>query len=242
MLSGLKDVDREILSNVSDKELLTVCSLNKKFYHDVCDDNLLLRRLSKYPGIEQYKEKNETWKRFFLNVIYYVSKMKEKHDFDYTEGDFRKQYDLLSSIDKNHLLRNAAYYGYLDLVKYSLNKGADIHYSEDAALRYASDRGHLQIVKYLIDKGANINANHGYSIRWASRIGYFDIVKFLIEKGANIHLNKDDALLGAIIEGHVDIVKYLVEHGVYSDSVNDIALRYALKNGHTEIVNYLKNI
>ena len=61
MLSGLKDVDREILKYVDDRELLRVCSIDRKTWNDVCDDAFLKRRLSKYPGIEKYKEK-ESWR------------------------------------------------------------------------------------------------------------------------------------------------------------------------------------
>ena len=85
-LTGIKDVDREILSKV-DEELLKVCSVDKRFWNDVCDDNFLRRRLtSKYPGIEKYKE---TWKEFFLKWTFYISKMKEDYEYDYTEGDFK---------------------------------------------------------------------------------------------------------------------------------------------------------
>ena len=38
-LSGLKDIDREILKYVDDKELLKICSVDKKTWNEVCDDN-----------------------------------------------------------------------------------------------------------------------------------------------------------------------------------------------------------
>ena len=70
MLSGLKDVDREILKHVADDELIRVCSTDKKTWNEVCDDNFLRRRLAKYPNIAKYKLSNESWKEFFLRVIY----------------------------------------------------------------------------------------------------------------------------------------------------------------------------
>ena len=57
-LSGLKDVDREVLRYVDDRELLRVCSLDRKTWNEVCDDAFLRRRLnSKYPGIENTRRK-----------------------------------------------------------------------------------------------------------------------------------------------------------------------------------------
>lgn len=90
-LTGLKDVDREVLKHVDDESLLKICGINRKTWNDVCDENFLKRRLTgKYPNIEKYKKENENWKRFFLKAIYYISKMKEEFHFTYTSGDFKK--------------------------------------------------------------------------------------------------------------------------------------------------------
>lgn len=89
-LSGLKDIDREILKHVSDDELLGACSIDRRMWNEVCDDSFLRRRLSKYPDIEKFKRKNETWKEFFLRTVYYISKMQESFKFKYSSGDFKK--------------------------------------------------------------------------------------------------------------------------------------------------------
>ena len=95
-ISGIKDIDREVLKHVDDKELLEICTINRKTWNEVCDDNFLRRRMiSKYSGIEKFKNENESWKQFFLRFIYYTSKMREK-SIKYISGDFKKQYDLLS--------------------------------------------------------------------------------------------------------------------------------------------------
>ena len=46
-LTGIKDLDREILSKVDDTELLTVCSVDKRMWNEVCDDDFMKRRLMK---------------------------------------------------------------------------------------------------------------------------------------------------------------------------------------------------
>jgi hypothetical protein len=57
-ISGIRDLDREILGKVDDNELLNVCLIDKYTWNNVCDDSFLRRRLlSKFPEIEQYKKK-----------------------------------------------------------------------------------------------------------------------------------------------------------------------------------------
>ena len=55
------------------------------------------------------------------------------------------------------------------------NKYVDIH----DALRWAAARGHLDIVKYLVSKGANMHDCHKTTLRGAASNGHLDIVKYL---------------------------------------------------------------
>ena len=67
----------------------------------------------------------------------------------------------------------------------------------------ASQNGHLEVVKYLIDKGANIeskdNSNfkylfwNGYTpLMHASKNIHLEVVEYLIDKGANIEIKTND--------------------------------------------------
>ncbi len=49
----------------------------------------------------------------------------------------------------NMSFRTASQYGQLEIVKYQLSMGADVHAEHDFAIRYASTNGHLDVVKYL---------------------------------------------------------------------------------------------
>jgi hypothetical protein len=242
MLTGLKDLDREVLLKLSDDELLKTCTIDKRFWNEVCDDNFLRRRLLKYPGIEKYKQ-DESQKQFFLRVIYYVSKMKEEYEFDYSKGDFKKQYNLLKeNPDINNLFIESAGNGELSLIVHSLNKGVDIHAENDEALILASKYGHLEVVKYLVEKGADIHTQDDYSLRYSSKYGHLEVVKYLVEKGADIHTGHDFALRYASENGHIEVVKYLVENGADIHTGNDLALIYASRKGHLEVVKYLKDL
>ena len=240
--SGLKDIDREILKYVGDKELLLVCTVDQKTWNEVCDDNFLKRRLiNKYPGIEKYKNGNESWKRFFLKFAYYTTLMREKYKFEYTGGNFETQHDLLKRYNKkkDSLLEYAADEGELSLVKYAIENGADIHYNVDGALSYASRYGHLDIVKWLVENGADVCAEANLPVGWASQEGHIDIVKYLVEKGADIHDNEGYSLREAATQGHLSIVKYLVGHGANINTDEEAALKGASREGHLSVVKYL---
>jgi ankyrin repeat protein len=241
-LSGLKDVDREILKSVDDKDLLKICGLNRKTWNEVCDDNFLRRRITgKYPGIEKYKKEGESWKRFFLNAIYYISRLKEEFDFDYTVGDFREYYKLLKNNKEhgfNDLLINSAVLGYLPLVIYSLKHGADIHTEKDFALRVASQKGYLDVVKYLVEHGADIHRFDNEALLLSAARGHLEVVRYLVEQGTN-NESMETALGWAAEAGYLDVVKYLVERGVDIHSGNEYTLRQASKAGRLSVVKYL---
>ena len=238
--SGLKDVDREILKHVEDKELLKFCMIDKKTWNSVCDDDFLRRRLSgKYSGIEKYKKEKESWKRFFLKALYYIGKMKEKHEYDYSSGDFKEQYYILEDYKGNSLLFAATERGILDLVKYSLKNGVDINANSGLALKTAIQKRNLNLVKYLVQHGAVINIDGNMPLMEAVRQGNLDIVKYLVEHGANIHAMHDDAVVLAGVYGHLEILKYLVEKGGNIHTWDEAALRNASKFGVLEVVKYL---
>ena len=224
-LSGIRDVDREIMDKVDDRELLNACSINKYTWSIVCDDAFLRRRLlNKYPEIEQYKGNEETWKRFFSRSIHYITLLKDKYDYIYTFGNFIVQYNIFkreikrrSSSTKNSLLVNAADSGELALVMWCLETGADIHYDNDLALRWTSNNGHLEVVKYLIKNGAHFVALDYGSLRWACINGHLEVVKYLVKVGfgeRNIHYNHfQNDVIDVIQTGHLEILNYLVERG-----------------------------
>ena len=208
-LTGLKDIDREILKYIPDDELLKVCSINRRMRNDVCDDNFLRRRMCKYPKIINYKKLNETWKQFFLKFVYYTSKMREKYGFHYTDGDFKRQYELLERDGKRNLIQDFADHGELSLVKFSVEQGADIHVHSEEPLRWASLFGHLNVVKWLVENGADIHALTDQALRWAADWGHLHVVKYLTEQGADIHAGNDEALELAAKKGNKEIVEYL---------------------------------
>ena len=149
------------------------------------------------------------------------------------------QEDVDFELFKNSMLYEAARHGYLDIVKFLIEHGADIHENNDYILQWASGSGYLDVIKCLVEHGADIHADDDEALHWASTNGCFDIVKYLVEQGADIHESNDYALIQASCNGYLDIVKYLVGQGADIHACDDFAIRYA---GTIEIEEYLKSL
>ena len=240
-LTGLKDLDREILKFIPDKELLRVCSINRRFWHEVCDDAFLKRRLSSYPDVKNQKEEKETWKCFFLRVTYLIFQMKQKYDFDYSCGNIFKQRNLLQKYKVKKLLCVAARKGELKLVKYAISKGINLRYKDDKSLRYAAEFGHLQVVKYLVENGADVNGYGGSILRFpcSQREERIEVVKYLVENGAFADIV---ALKNAVKYSNLEMVKYLLEHGANVHDLDNYWIITSCERGKFDTIEYLIEI
>ena len=191
MLTGNKDVNRKILNELEDKDLVNVCQTNKNA-NSICNDqvfwmNRVFNRFSYVGGdvLRKYKG-DRSWSEYYIQ-------------------DLRK----INKDNTDEYLQEAAKNNRLDHVMIALEKGANIHMSHDQALRYSSNGGYLDVVKFLVKKGANIHAVEDYALRSASSYGHLDTVKYLVEFGADIHARNNQALKYAKGSKHLEIVKYL---------------------------------
>jgi len=100
--------------------------------------------------------------------------------------------------------------------------------------------GYLDMLHYLAEQGANLHTKNECGLRWATYNGHIDIVKYLQKHGANIHIGHNQPLLNAVSNGHLDIIKYLVECGAKIPTNDNLVISLAKKAQHTNIVKYLK--
>ena len=106
--------------------------MNKYLFYTVCDDSFFYRRLlSKYSDILKYYnlKENKNYKTYYLQVIYYISKMKEDYHYSYISGNPKTQYEIFkdSRKDTQELLIESSEKGELNLVKEAIKRGTDIH-------------------------------------------------------------------------------------------------------------------
>ena len=200
-------------------EILALCRTAKKFNRNVCQ-----------------------------NKNFWISRLKQDFGYSYLDispdktGNPKEYYEFFHKYrGNNNRLMVAAKEGNIDIVRFMIKKGSNIHANNDQALLWASKYGHTEIVKLLIKEGANIHVVSDYALRLASENGHTDTVKLLLENGADIHAVTDYALILASMKGHTDTVKLLLENGANIHANYDEALRWASNKGHTETVKVLEN-
>ena len=235
------ELDRMILSNLEDKDLINYCRTNKAM-NKICNDQTFWfnRLVSRFPQIDlkvMAKVKEGSWSDVYIQMVQFVRSVSQA---DWLSKKGKEV--VISFQDKNRALRWASRYGYLGIVKYLVENGANIHAENDHALLWASANGQLEVVKYLVNNGANIHADNDFALRWASKYGHLEVVKFLVQNGADIHDEDDEALRWTSFYGYLEIVKFLVQNGADIHAEDDWALRMATKYGHLEVVNYLKSL
>lgn len=190
-----KDLYDYLTNFADDKTILQMISVNKKYNDPEFFEKVMKR---KYPLLIEYKKEGESWKEFYLKMIYYIAKIKEKYKIPYIPYEEFNPEDFYRNLDNQSIE---------DLWK--------------LAKDYAIKSGQLDVVKYIIDNGYKIILNEvsekerkryyeiliNSDLLTASKKGFLDIVKYLVEeKGAN---NIDSALKYAIQNQHVNVAIYL---------------------------------
>jgi len=77
------------------------------------------------------------------------------------------------------LLSYSCKHGLIEVVKYLVENGANIHEPNNRALNRACQYGHLEIVKYLIESGADVYAYNNISLDWAKMNDHEEIIRYI---------------------------------------------------------------
>jgi hypothetical protein len=124
-------------------------------------------------------------------------------------------------------------------------ENVDIHYKDDLAIVRAAEVGNLDIIKYLVEKGADVNAQSGAPMTASVDGGHLDNVKYLIENGADLKINEYSDLYLAAERGNIDMIKYFIEeersiesHAKYIKILEGIFME-AIRNINDDIIRYM---
>ncbi|WP_264683262.1 ankyrin repeat domain-containing protein [Wolbachia endosymbiont (group B) of Euphydryas aurinia] len=159
----------------------------------------------------------------------------------------------------NGSLHLGAEQGDLDMVKYFVEKGAEVNAKANdylAPLQVAAIKGYLDIAKYLIDNGADVNIktkiknnkivmplhlalDYSNTPFGYGRENHAKIAKYLINNGADINvkgtITDTTPLHLATDAGKLDVVKLLVDKGAdirAKDRDGHMPIHIAVKNAH----------
>ena len=80
-----KDVYEYLTNFADDRTILSMLSVNKQFN----EEQFFIRVFDrKYPLLKEFRNKNESWRRFFVRMTYYIAKLQERFGIPYipTEG------------------------------------------------------------------------------------------------------------------------------------------------------------
>lgn len=149
-------------------------------------------------------------------------------------------------------LMEAAQEGHLDLVRFLLETGANVHaqtQTGDTALTYACENGHTDVADVLLCYGAELEheSEGGRTpLMKACRAGHICTIKFLISKGADVNRqstsNDHTPLSLACAGGHQAVVEVLLKNGAdpfHKLKDNSTMLIEASKSGHIGVVQLL---
>ena len=201
MTTGIKDQDLIILDKLDDKSLFQLCKTNKYVQRFCKDEDFWKERLFKNYGYAE-KNKNRTWKDFYLNIVYYDNKLKDDDSTGFEFGDFFPGTSLGLLSKKG--IKN------IDLINFFINKGVD---KDDLnwAMEEAAKAGDKKLIEFLIDKGAD-DWNRG--MLRAIESGKLSLVKYFVIKGANHHW--DTGLRYSAREGDIEMAEYFLKKGAYN--------------------------
>ncbi|MGE4300950.1 MAG: ankyrin repeat domain-containing protein [Victivallaceae bacterium] len=118
-----------------------------------------------------------------------------------------------SDSNEYSLLMRAIKFGYCDLAKVMIDKGANINEDGYTPLMLACDTGNIDMVKLLLDKGVDINAEMcGTALTRACQKNNLEIVKLLWERGANPNVRSSavSPLTWASGNGNAEMVRLLL--------------------------------
>ncbi len=191
-------------------------------------------------------------------------------------GIWKEQFDFVKFVVENYvvgweinfILCFASEGPNLDIVRYLVDKGADIHFENETPLLRAIEYHNLSIVKYLVDCGADLKKFSDNFLERISMYGNSDIIQYLvelgvdfttsgkclgsacrnnrlitvkifIENGVDVQTNDNYAIKCASERGYINLVKLLIENGADVTADDNYAIKAAILNNHLDVVELL---
>jgi hypothetical protein len=250
--TGNKDVDRSILMQLSDKDLLHTCLANKYTNEEICNDDFYKIRLyNNYRETFDYfnnlvkdssKDSTFNWKKLYLNWIYILDKSKLKNSLN---KFYNFNFAIELAIERNDLLlleyldKHPPRFMLLNIPTFLIFEPVNWNH----ALVNTLLGKQFDIATYIvtnkikeIDLGT-LNSALSLSVSYNN----IELTNLLIEKGADLNM----AVSTAAKQGNIDSMKYFASKGKIDwQSVEKNVKRTShmrKKTGQEEaVMNYIK--
>lgn len=247
-ITGIKDVDLLILQQLEDGEIFNFCLTNKYANYLCKEENFWYTRiLTKYPLLISFKKEEETWRRFYLKMAYYINKIQEKWDVPYIPSSRYNpeivylEEEELEEMSEDEKDGNNAYDGFIlytgetgdiNLVQFLIDKGATTDLSEVAS--EAAYYNRMPLLNFLLNER---DASAESALYGAARASNHSLIEYLISK-YNI-TNIDYGFQGAVKANNMKLMKYFIDKGFKKFNAG---LLFAAELGHNEAISFLFSI
>ncbi len=142
----------------------------------------------------------------------------------------------INEVNNRWPIVEASIYGNVDVVKYLLEHGANLHFQEDLAFRVACVFGQLEMAQFLFgQEGVDVHASNEDALIGAAENEQIEIVRWLLEMGANLHARDGMALTVAADSNSVTMVRCLVEHGLFDTQGDALSTALSSESPHVNI-------
>ncbi len=252
-----KDVGSIIFDLLSYPDIQNFSISNKSIYFMINEKYFYNRTFVMYPSTIKNKTQ-DTWRKHVIESEYYISKLYNEFGEYYNDNDemnprlfyitryllhkfkYKKQIFHLH-VDK--ILTLGCELGVLELVKYAINRGANIekinvfNLCSKGPLKFNNDR--VNTIKYLMEKGVRLDSI-GLLTPVCSK-NRFEILKILVENNYPNN-EKSEPLFKSCLSGNLNMVKYLLKNYNFNkQNIND-AISLANENKKFAIARYLNKI
>ena len=229
-ISGNKNIDFVILSQLDDNSLYNAC-LTNKYTALLCRDDELWRHkvIYRFSGAEKFKGKEKQWRKYYEELATSggdVNDAAENGHLDVLKWLYAHANILPEDIGANEAVRNE----HLDVLEWLAQHNI---FPDIRGYNLAAEKGHLDVLKWLAQykflpdyKGANN----------AAKNGHLDVLKWLYEQH-NILPNKNGADSTAE-NGYLNVLVWLDQHNILP-SVS--GANWAAMKGHLDILDWLEH-
>ena len=228
------DVDIEILSNLDDLTLSTICQVNR-YATDLCQDESLWRSRTKknYPKYLPYKENNQRWQDYYKNLKFIVESsglMYPQRALD--RGQIKlleSRINIIGKVEANH----SAEKGYIDFLNWMEAHG--LEYPDQRGADLAAENGHLNILEWMESRNLPYPSQLGANS--AAKNGHVDVLTWIKDREPIVP-TQDGANLAAY-GGHIVVLEWMEQHGLPHPDITGANL--AARGGHVNVLEWIEN-